>query len=99
MSKGKSIAAVASQLDVCRDTIYEWRDAYPEFAEALSKGRQRSQEYWENLGHDGIAGNIKNFSGNQWSFVMKTRFREDYAEKKEEKTHTDSLIEKLLEKL
>ena len=97
LSSGKSYAAVCSKLDICRSTLYKWRDDFPEFAKALSRGLQKAQEHWEDIGEDGIKGNIDKFSSTPWIFTMKNRFRDDYAdEKKEDKTSADSLLEKIL---
>lgn len=99
LSSGKSIARIAADLGVCRDTIYEWRDKHPEFERAFKKGKDACQAYWEDLGHDGICGEIKNFSATAWMFTMKNRFREDYREEKQEKTVSESIVEKLIDKL
>ncbi len=99
LSCGKSIASLANKLGVCRETIYEWRDKHPEFAIALRKGRDACQEYWEDIGHEGICGDLKNFSATAWIFTMKNRFREDYKEDKQEKTVSESIVEKLIDKL
>lgn len=99
LAAGKSIARVATNLGVCRDTIYDWRDKHPEFARALKCGKDACQSHWEDLGEDGTVGQIKNFSATAWIFTMKNRFREDYKEDKEAKTVNESLVEKLLDRL
>jgi len=99
LSRGDSLAALSAELHVTRDTIYDWRDKHPAFAKALSIGLDKSQAYWEEIGKGGVKGEIKNFGGAPWIFTMKNRFRRDYAEVKEEKSVSDSLIEKLIEKL
>lgn len=97
LGSGKSIARLATNLGVCRDTIYDWRDKHPEFARALKNGKDAAQAYWEDLGHDGICGEIKNFSATAWMFTMKNRFREDYKEEKEEKKDDSvSVLEKII---
>ncbi len=96
---GKSIARLASSLGVCRETIYDWRDKHPEFARALKRGKETAQAHWEDIGEEGICGEIKNFSATAWIFTMKNRFREDYKEDKQEKTISESVVEKLLDKL
>lgn len=100
LASGKSIASLATKLGVCRETIYEWRDKHPEFAVALNKGRDACQEYWEDLGHEGICGELKGFSATAWIFTMKNRFRADYQDdKKDDKSVSDSIVEKLIERL
>ena len=99
LAKGKSLAAVCVALEICRPTLYHWMAEYPEFDAAVNRGKQAAQIIWEDMGQSGIAGDIKNFGASPWIFTMKNRFREDYAEVKEEKSVSDSLIEKLIEKL
>jgi len=99
LAAGKSIARVATNLGVCRDTIYDWRDKHPEFAKALKVGKDASQAKWEDIGQDGVCGDIKNFSATAWMFTMKNRFRDDYKEDKEVKGGSETLVEKLLNKL
>ena len=99
LGSGKSIARLATTLGVCRDSIYEWRDKHPEFARSLKKGRDASQAYWEDIGHEGACGEIKNFSATCWIFTMKNRFREDYKEDKEPRSANETLVEKLLDRL
>jgi len=98
LSNGESLVAVAAELGVSRQTVYEWKDKHPEFNEAIKLGLARSQRYWEQMGHDGTTGANKDFAATPWVFTMKSRFRDDYAEKKEDNT-ANSVIEKLLEKL
>jgi AcrR family transcriptional regulator len=99
LSQGKSIAAVASELGVNRATIYEWRDKHPEFDKAYQRGLDACQAFWENIGQNGITGEIKNFGGTPWMFTMKNRFRADYAEEKADKSAAETLVDKLIDKL
>jgi hypothetical protein len=99
LSKGKSIARVATNLSVCRDTIYDWRDKHPEFARALQRGKDACQAYWEDIGEQGVKGEIDKFAGTSWMFTMKNRFRSDYKEEKQEPTFNESLVEKLIDRL
>lgn len=99
LADGESLAAVCAELEISRPTLYTWRDSYPDFAEALSIGMQKAQRDWEALGRDGIAGNLDKFSASPWIFTMKNRFREDYKEEKAAPTTSDTLVEKMLDKL
>jgi hypothetical protein len=96
LSAGKSIARLATDLDVCRETIYDWRDKHPEFAAALRKGRDACQAYWEDIGESGILGHVKNFGGAPWIFTMKNRFRADYQEDKTDKDDSASVLERII---
>lgn len=100
LAGGESLAAVCAELDICRATLYNWRDSYPEFASALNRGLQKAQRDWENLGRQGIQGDLEKFSASPWIFTMKNRFRDDYQDdKKEDKGIADSFVEKLIDKL
>jgi len=99
LATGRSLASVCADLGCCRSTLYKWRDDFPDFAKALNFGVQKAQSNWESIGRDGITGDNPDFSATPWIFTMKSRFREDYAEKKDDKSASDSLIEKLVDKL
>jgi hypothetical protein len=97
LAGGESLAAVCAELDIARSTLYEWRDKYPSFAKALSQGLQKAQRVWENIGKEGITGDIKNFGGTPWMFTMKNRFRDDYRDDKDEKKDDAvSVLEKII---
>lgn len=99
LAKGKSIARVATDLGVCRETLYVWCEKHPEFDAAMQRGRDACQAYWEDIGEDGVKGNYEKFGGAPWIFTMKNRFRKDYAEDKKDKSVADSIVEKLIDKL
>ena len=101
LSKGKSLAAVCAALDICRQTLINWRNTFPEFDEAVKRGLQKAQSKWEDIGESGIVGEHEKFSAPAWIFSMKNRFREDYKEDKEHQSVSASepIIAKILEKL
>jgi hypothetical protein len=93
---GASITKVCVKLCICRDTYYDWKERFPEFKKAASRGEQISQMWWEDKGRDGMFGEIEKFAGSSWQFVMKNRFRDSYSDQ-QSKTLEHTLIEKLLE--
>jgi hypothetical protein len=99
LAAGKSIARVATNLGVCRETIYEWCEKHPEFARAFKQGKDAAQAYWEDLGEEGARGEIKNFSAPTWIFTVKNRFREDYKEEKQDQNSVGAVVDKLLDRL
>jgi AcrR family transcriptional regulator len=99
LSNGESLAAICAELDITRTTLYEWRDTHAEFKEAIERGLQKAQRFWEQLGVDGVKGNYDKFGSAPWIFTMKNRFREDYKEDKDVKAENTSLVEKLLDRL
>ncbi len=44
--QGKTLAGMAEELDVDRDTLNNWRDAHPEFFRAVKRGLQKAQAWW-----------------------------------------------------
>jgi hypothetical protein len=100
LARGKSIARLATDLGVCRDTIYDWIEKHPEFAKAIRRGKDACQAYWEDRGEAGTFGEIDKFTATSWIFTMKNRFRTDYQEdKSENKSVSDSIVEKLIDRL
>jgi transposase-like protein len=48
LASGKSVTQFAAQIGVHRATIYSWAERHPEFSDALSRGQDASQAYWED---------------------------------------------------
>lgn len=44
---GKSVTQFAAEQGVSRSTVYEWAEHHPEFSDALTRGQEASQAYWE----------------------------------------------------
>lgn len=78
---GKSITWMAAQLDVSRDTIYEWAKVHAEFSDALARARAKAQAKWEDMGESGLY--MKEFQGATWVKSMAARFPDDWREKSE----------------
>lgn len=74
MAKGYSIEAFAGFIGVTKQTIYNWKESFPEFLDAVQLGTAKCQYWWEQQGntslHDG-----KNFSDRTWKFNMQNRFK------------------------
>lgn len=77
---GKSVTYIATELDVHKDTIYEWVKIHPEFSDALTRAKQWSQRWWEDKGQDGV--DADKFNGSVWSRSMAARFPDDWREVK-----------------
>lgn len=78
--QGKSVAWMASEFDVNKDTIYEWAKVHPEFSDALTRARAHAQRWWEDKGQDGMV--APGFNGSVWSRSMAARFPDDWREQK-----------------
>lgn len=89
---GKSYTQIACLLDINRDTLYEWRDTYPEFSDALKRSRQYAQAWWENVGQNQMIEPLQGFSASMFAKQVSCRFPEDYTDKsKQEITGGTSL--------
>lgn len=78
--KGFSPAQIANDLDVLRETLYDWSKAHPEFSTAFTRAKVAAQAYWEEKGHEGLG--AERFNALVWKTSMQARFRDDYTEKR-----------------
>jgi hypothetical protein len=83
--RGKSVAWIAAELEVSKDSLYEWMKVYPEFSDAMAQSRNHSQRWWEDAGQDSML--LKpgegTFNASVWSRSMAARFPDDWREKQE----------------
>jgi hypothetical protein len=77
---GKSLTWMAAELDVSRECVYEWGRTHPEFSDALTRARAKSQKWWEDAGQTAMM--LPGFSGSVWAKSMAARFPEDWRENK-----------------
>ena len=47
MAQGDSITQFAVFEGIDRSTVYEWANKHPEFSDALMRGKQAGEAYWE----------------------------------------------------
>ena len=47
MSEGKSVTQFAAMIGVNRSTVYEWAERHQEFSDALTRGKEAGEAYWE----------------------------------------------------
>lgn len=74
MSQGYSLESFAGVIGVCRQTLYNWRDAQPEFLDTIKKAKESCLNFWERQGLTGMYQGGKDFSSAIWIFNMKARF-------------------------
>ena len=81
---GLSVAELALDIGVARQTLYTWMDAHPEFLDAMSRARDYSLAWWERKAREGIV-NEKGRAINAalWGKIMSARFPDDYRKRKE----------------
>ncbi len=86
--QGETLAGIAAEIGVHRETLNNWRNEYPEFFDALNKARAHSQRWWEKT----LMQQAREGTGNATAaiFAMKNMFPDDYRDRKEH--HIDAEI-------
>lgn len=79
---GKSHAQIAADLDVARQTLYNWQAAHPEFMDAIMRARDLAQAWFEDKGQAGL--DSTGFNASLWAKQVSCRFRDDYTDKTEQ---------------
>lgn len=72
MKEGCSIAEICLELDICRQTFYNWCDENKEFLDTKKKGKDFSEGWWMKQGRKNLEN--KDFSYTGWYMNMKNRF-------------------------
>lgn len=78
---GKSMVQMAAQLGVDRASILRWKEEHEDFRASLSRALVLAQEWWEDRGQMGL--HDRNFNAALWMKIVASRYREDYADRKE----------------
>lgn len=74
--EGKSTTYIIGALGVSRSMFYRWREAFPEFDEAVQLAQLYSQQWWEDVGQTGML--TKGIDSGIWAKNMQSRFREEW---------------------
>lgn len=77
--EGCSWTEIACRLDIATQTLYAWRDTFPEFSDALMRARQEAQAWYEGEGRKGVWGG-SDFNASTWAKQVSCRFPKDYRE-------------------
>ena len=72
MKEGASIEEICLELDICKQTIYNWFDNHPELLDAKKKGEDFSKGWWMKQGRTNLKDKEFNYTG--WYMNMKNRF-------------------------
>jgi hypothetical protein len=89
---GKSIEQICANLNTPVRTLYEWRDRFPEFSQALEDAKSYEQAWWEDQAHAYMVETKEGpkLNASLWSRSMAARFPKKYRESvKQEVTGAD----------
>jgi hypothetical protein len=81
---GKSVAWMAAEIGVSKQTLHNWAEAYPEFLDAFTRGKLESQRWWEDKGQDNLVSlpGQGTLNAGVYTRSMAARFPEDWRENK-----------------
>lgn len=77
-SAGWSILEVCRQLDISRQSYYDWQEKHPEWKEATIRGEELAEAYHDTLGRLEMIGKPQQgimLDKTLYMFTMKTRFK------------------------
>lgn len=83
LSEGLSFESFAAIVGVTKKTLYNWRDANPEFLHSKEIGTEKSRLFWEKLGRDNIINSETSLNTGVYVFNMKNRFPDEWRDKQE----------------
>jgi len=73
---GAIVAEVCAELDIHRDTFYQWVKEKPEFSDTYKKGKELAESWWAKTGQAGMLGELEQpINSSMWIFNMKARFK------------------------
>lgn len=75
---GLSIAEMACEIGVAKQTLYSWMKFYPEFLDAMNESVSNAQAWYEKKARHNVEGGKLNTP--LWTKIVSSRFREDYTE-------------------
>lgn len=90
-AKGAGVVEIACEMDICKDTFYEWKKVHPEFSDAFRRAKLKCQAWWERQGRNLVPGEVNHAL---WKLNMVNRFPDDWADKKEVE-HTGNALSQL----
>jgi transposase len=91
--KGDTWTAIAAEIGVVRETMYDWMDVQPAFSDALKRSRQMAQQWWEKTLKGQSRGKYDGGSATAAIFAMKNQFPDDYRDRREHQVDTTQTIE------
>lgn len=89
MKEGASLSEICLEFEICRQTLYNWFENYPDLLDTKKKGLEFSRGWWEKQGRKNLQNKDFNYTG--WYMNMKNRFGwADKTENKNENTNINS---------
>jgi hypothetical protein len=84
MAQGFSFESFGAVVRVGRRTLYEWRDQYPEFADAYEIGTELALSWWENVIRGGYIESRESDKVNMKvvTFFLRNRFPSEWMNEK-----------------
>lgn len=79
--QGKSKTWIAAELDITKETLYQWIKTYPDFSDAITRATVQCQRWWEDAGQNGLTSNV--FNSTVWTKNMAARFRDEWTDRQE----------------
>ena len=71
MAEGWSKACVAAELGISRDTLHRWINEHKKFSDAITRGEELQQAWWEKTGRQGMMGEIEGFQSGPFVWMTK----------------------------
>lgn len=78
-AEGKTLAGMADAIDVDRSTLAAWMEIHPEFSNAVKRGLEKAQAWWEEKGRVATF-DSGGFNATSYIFNMKNRFKDEWSD-------------------
>jgi len=69
MTTGLNESSCAADFGISRSTFLDWKEAHPEFKEAVAVGRAAREAHYDNTGVQAMNGDLKDFNAVVWKTV------------------------------
>jgi hypothetical protein len=88
MNDGLSFESFAGVVGTCKQTLYNWAEANPDFLDAKKQGFEKSRLFWEKTGTKLATGQLDG-NATMAIFNLKNRFPKEWRDKQEMAISTD----------
>jgi hypothetical protein len=95
-SEGKTKVHIMNHLNITRHTFYRLQERNTEFAEAVNKAAELSQQWWIEIARqEWLKGNSRSINSNHWSLMMRNLFGQDWSDRRDHNVDVVSGGEKI----